>query len=386
MQDSNVSQTTVAEVVPGNETTQPVSTQEQESGKKLSGLERLIEEAKNIQTGQTKSQVESEVENKEPEPKPEEVPPPAETIDEQKTDDKSPMDGGEPNVPFKKWEEMSQPEVIEKAKKFQSAADKAKAELAKLQKGLAERDNILQTIYKDPISAFKQIAPELLDVLDLQQPIPATLQRWQESVLKPELKQMFPNLVDDDWKPDSNEVFEPGSPTNYFFTHSEDKRKELEQRQNMSVQQRQQSEQTNHEMEQVVVERNLEDKKYVMETFGFTDEQMMAYAKRFDEMTAKVDPNDPYPATHPFRVQNLMKAAFFDELSDIKVQKAVNEAVNKLHQEYKMKGMTLPQKPMPVDVTKINTQSIQTTQPAIRPNNGTIMNRIINQATTINRG
>jgi hypothetical protein len=378
MQDSNVSQTTVAEVVPGNETTQPQAIQEQESGKKVSGMERFIEQVKNIQIGPAKDQVESKVENQEPTPAVEEIPPPT-TTDEPKTDDKLPQDGSEPNVPFKKWEEMSQPEVIEKAKKFQSAADKAKAELAKLQRGLAERDNILQTIYKDPIGAFKQIAPELSDVLDLQQPIPATLQRWQESVLKPELKQMFPNLVDDDWQPDQNELFIPGSPTNYFFTHSEDKRKELEQRQHMSVQQRQQSEQTNHDMEQIVVERNLEDKKYVMETFGFDDEQMMAYAKRFDEMTAKIDPNDPYPATHPFRVQNLMKSAFFDELSDIKVQKAVNDAVNRLHQEYKMKGMTLPQKQMPVDVTKINTQSIQTTQPKTLPSNGTVMNRFFNQ-------
>jgi len=383
MQDSNVSQTTVAEVVQGNEIPQPETKQEPESGKKLTGLERLINEAKNIQIGPAKNQVESKVEDQEPTPKVEEIPSPAETPEEPKTDDKSLLESGEPNIPFKKWEEMTQPEVIEKAKKFQSAADKAKSELTKLQKGLAERDNILQTIYKDPINAFKQIAPELSDVLDLQQPIPATLQRWQESVLKPELKQMFPNLVDDDWQPDQSELFIPGSPTNYFFTHSEDKRRELEQRQNMSVQQRQQSEQINHEMEQIVVERNLEDKKYIMETFGFNDEQMMAYAKRFDEMTAKIDPNDPYPATYPFRVQNLMKAAFFDELSDIKVQKAVNEAVNRLHQEYKMKGMTLPQKQMPVDVTKINTQTVQTPQPTMRPNNGTIMNQVINQASTI---
>ncbi|MFA5014279.1 MAG: hypothetical protein WC549_01880 [Actinomycetota bacterium] len=346
MSEDILSPATGTEVTQGNENAQPAGSDVQEGGKTIPGgatsfINRFIQES----SDEIKDESKVEDENKGEEVKTPETKTTTEEV-------KSP-EGGEAAPPFKKWEEMNQSELIDKAKTFQSRYDKTKAELDKLASALNEREEILRTIFQDPVEAFKKIAPELTDVLELNRPIEKTLESWQQAVLLPELQKEFPNVVTEDWQPDPSEMYNPMSPTYKFITKTMDKDKELRNRQAMAAEQRVQNETVSREMEQVVIKNNLDDKKYLIDQFGLTEQQLQDFAAKYDQMVAQTDPNNPYPEWHPNRIKNIIKATFFDDIMAVKVEKAVNEAVNKVHQEYKLKGITIPGKQMPVDVTQI---------------------------------
>ena len=44
---------------------------------------------------------------------------------------------------------------------------------------------------------------------------------------------------------------------------------------------------------------------------------------------------------------------------NIKINQAVTDAVNKVHQEYKLKGVSVPGKNMPVDITSVSTKNTE---------------------------
>lgn len=357
MPNDNLSQEAPQPEIQGNDVDQPViQEEEQNSGNNVTGLNSILSQfvqgqkdensndrkVENADEVKNDKPVEGESDNKQPEPQPEQ---------------KSP-EGGEANPPFKKWEDMNQSELIDKAKSFQSRYDKTKADYDKMVTALQEREQMLNTIFQNPIEAFKQIAPELADVLSVDEPITSSVLKWQESVLLPELQKKYPNVVDENWTPDSIEAMRPGTPSYEFQRATYAKQNELEQRRDMALQQRQQSEKISKEMEQLVIENNMKDRNYLLNDFGMTEDQLKTYAQRYDEMVAK-SANDPYPDWHPNRTKNIIKSVFFDEIMEAKVQKAVAEAVGKVHNEYRMKGMSIPKGDIPVDITSVKSSDAQ---------------------------
>lgn len=343
--------------IQGNDSGQPeIQEEEQKSGNTVTGLSSILSQfvqgQKDENSNDRKVENADEVKNDKPvegEPNNQQPEPPAEP--------KSP-EGGEPNPPFKKWEDMNQSELIDKAKSFQSRYDKTKADYDKVLTSLQEREQMLNTIFQNPVEAFKQIAPELADVLSIEEPVTATVLKWQENVLLPELQKRYPNVVDENWTPDSLEAMRPGTPSYEFQRATYAKQNELENRRAMAHQQRAQSEKMNEDMQRIAVENNAKDRNYLLNDFGLSQEQLEGYAKKYDEMVEK-SANDPYPDWHPNRIRNIIKSVFFDEIMESKVQKAVAEAVGKVHNEYKMKGLSLPKNDVPVDITSVKSSDAQ---------------------------
>ena len=363
MSNDSVSLETQTPKIQGNDASQPeIKEEESSSGKVVTGLNSILSQF--VQEQKNENSDEGEVKSKD-ETKTDETVKTVQDIVEQsevkplpetKPEKKSP-EGGEQNPPFKKWEEMNQSELIDKAKAFQSRYDKTKVDLDKTVKALEEREKMLNTIFQNPVEAFKQIAPELADVLSVDEPVTTTVLKWQENVLMPELQRKFPNVVDENWTPDSLEAMRPGTPSYEFQRATYAKQNELEQRHESAARQRQQSEQINKEMEKVAVENNLRDRDYLLNDFGLSQEQLVNYAKRYDELVEK-SANDPYPEWHPNRIRNIIKSVFFDEIMESKVQKAVAEAVGKVHNEYRLKGLSLPKGDVPVDITSIKSDDV----------------------------
>ena len=254
---------------------------------------------------------------------------------------------------------MTPSELIEKAKNFQSRYDKTKAEFDKLSSALNEREEMLRTIIQNPIDSFKKIAPEYSDIFELNRPIEKSVQNWQETVLLPELQKEFPNIVMEDWTPDSSEMANPLSPTYKYLTRTMQKEIELRNRHEMAAQQRAETENLSKEMETVVVQQNMEDKHYLMNNYGLNETQIQEFAKKYDDMVAQTDPKNTYPDLHPNRVKNIIRSVFFDDIMNIKINQAVTDAVNKVHQEYKLKGVSVPGKNMPVDITSVSTKNTE---------------------------
>ncbi len=363
----------VNSVEQGNGASQPEQPiQQNQSGETVQEMNPIFSHFKdilgdNVSENQTENQTENQSQVVQPQEQAQEQP-----QEQQREEEKSSAPDGEPSAPFKKWEEMTQEELIERAKFFQSRADKTKAEYDKILSALNEREEILRTIYNNPIEAFKRIAPEFSDILDLNQPIESAVASWQQKVLIPQLKQEYPNIVDDDWQPDPMDMMNPQSPTYKYVTRTMEKEKELRIRQELAEQQRLNEEKMSKEMEQVVLQNNLKDKEHLTKELGLTEDQLKEFAKRYDEMVAKSG-NEIYPDWHPNRIKNIIKSVFFDEIVNIKVQNAVKEAVEKVHQEYKMKGVTIP-KNMPVDVTSIPNKNVSNNGNQV--NNGTVFSTL----------
>lgn len=381
----NQSQISTQEIVnQGNENTQPDNNVNVDGGNsvKESSIfnhfnDLFKEESKpeeNITTPADQSQTEQLVENKENT----NTEKPAETETPGEDSDKSKLpQGSEHTTPFKKWEEMTPEELIEKAKFFQSRADKAKAEYEKTKAALQEQEEILKIIYQNPIEAFKQIAPEYKDILELNQPIESSLAKWQKNYLLPELKKEYPDVVDDTWEPDLTEFANPQSPSYKFITRTMEKERELREKEKMSEFQRNNMEQINSAMEQYVVKQNLEDKKYLIENMGIPEDMLKEFAMKYDKMVNETPPDNVYPEWHPNRVRNIIKAVFFDDIVNYKIQKAVKDAVDKVHQEYRLKGVSIPNKQMPVDVTSVPVQNTNNINQNNNKRDGTVFSALL---------
>lgn len=356
MNEDNLSQQTAEIEDQGNEKTQPETTA-QDSGKSATGAASIMSQFIQEPTSENQSKVE---EPTVPEKTTGEAGTESNPTEESKsTEEIKPPVVGETTVPFKKWEEMTPSELIEKAKNFQSRYDKTKAEFDKLSSALNEREEMLRTIIQNPIDSFKKIAPEYSDIFELNRPIEKSVQTWQETVLLPELQKEFPNIVMEDWTPDPSEMANPLSPTYKYMTRTMQKENELRNRHEMAAQQRAETENLSKEMETVVVQQNMEDKHYLMNNYGLNETQIQEFAQKYDDMVAKTDPKNTYPDWHPNRVKNIIRSVFFDDIMNIKINQAVTDAVNKVHQEYKLKGVSVPGKNMPVDITSVSTKNTE---------------------------
>lgn len=358
MNENNLSQQTAEIEDQGNDKNQPETTA-QDSGKSATGaasiMSQFIQEPTNENQNQSKVEEPTVPEKTTGETGTESNP----TEEPKSTEEIKPPAAGETTVPFKKWEEMTPSELIEKAKNFQSRYDKTKAEFDKLSSALNEREEMLRTIIQNPIDSFKKIAPEYSDIFELNRPIEKSVQNWQETVLLPELQKEFPNIVMEDWTPDPSEMANPLSPTYKYMTRTMQKESELRNRHEMAAQQRAETENLSKEMETVVLQQNMEDKHYLMNNYGLNETQIQEFAKKYDDMVAQTDPKNTYPDWHPNRVKNIIRSVFFDDIMNIKINQAVTDAVNKVHQEYKLKGVSVPGKNMPVDITSVSTKNTE---------------------------
>lgn len=294
---------------------------------------------------------------------------------------------------------------MQKYNRLQSERDK---EIQKYKKFLGENPDVAKVnefvnlLREDPIKAFSKFKDDLelpdpdriIGSLQVANDISSKVAEFQKKELIPKIIKKFKLADAEDFVYDPEEAYTPGTASYEFRVATEKKEKqiisELEEEEKKaselvnSIQEERQKqiiELKNTLFPELKISDNMSDKEKeaIKESNVRREQEFIDMLNHIDNMFIKLkETKSLSPDVNPFAISTIFKGVHFDKL----VNKAVQEAVDKVHQEYKSKGLYLSkdEKSKPTDVNNIQKQA-----PSIPENGKRIsplvrsINRVINK-------
>jgi len=276
----------------------------------------------------------------------------------------------EPSTLNAKLEDLTQEQLIEEIKKNQRLVSERVNEVNALKTEVEKFKSNGNTVTNDP--ELKQFIDELktnpagawdkyrskfdLPDKDLLSASLSTnpekqLKAWQETELKPNIEKKF-GLEKGEFEVVKEDLYEPGTPSYAFRKATEAKEREQER----SIAATRQSE---SQMLEQIKAQQIKDIKFIAENDLDGDlEKAEALFNELNTLPLKVVNGEIPPEQSPYAIRNILRGVFYDRLmADVKAKTEAN-----LIKQFNEKGMYLPDKEMPVDLTKL-----KTTQPNTPP-------------------
>jgi hypothetical protein len=238
----------------------------------------------------------------------------------------------------------------DEVKKWQSRYDK---DMAQLKKELETSQNRIKDYDDNPIVALKKYHPQVLENLEAVADPDAFLGKWQGTTLIQEMKTKFPDKVTDNWTFDPSEAYTAGTPSYFYRIATDEKRSNIINSQKTSKEQEAQVLQT-------YAKQVDEDSKWLKTQYSWDDAAWQTRIAQVDTIHKDILAGKLTPDKHPLSLRNVMRGVFFDELVKAHEQRAAESAVSALKEEYRRKGLVLPEN-APTDANKKSeTQSVNT--------------------------
>lgn len=258
-----------------------------------------------------------------------------------------------------KYELLSHLNDMKKYQRLVAERERAIEELKKQNPNerLAKYEEFIEEMKKDALGAYRKYqkdfdlpdATYFENQLITQGDVQTRLAQWQENDLIPQIEKKY-KIEPGTFVYDPSEAYKAGTPSYEYRIQTEKKEKALlSEYENTQKQQR--------EVLEKIKQQNDADLKYLRETFypdnkyGSAEEADKAFVealKKLDELQAK-NAEGFDPANNLFSLKNIFRGVLFDEL----LERAVNEQVKKIHEEYNSRGMYLPAKDNPTDVNSV---------------------------------
>lgn len=278
-----------------------------------------------------------------------------------------------PQVLNTKLEDLEPPQLIEEVKKNQRLVSERLKEIEALkteletfkangngqQKTQASNPEVEQFINElkiNPASAWDKYRAKFdlpdKDLLSasLSSNPEKQLKAWQETQLKPEIEKKF-NLEKGEFEVVKEDLYEPGTPSYAFRKATEAKEREQEQ----VIANTRQSE---SQMLEQIKAQQIEDIKFIAENdLGGDLEKAEALFNELNALPIKIVNGEVPAERSPYAIRNLIRGVFHDQL----MAQAKAEVENDIIKQFNEKGMYLPDKELPTDITKIKTTQTTTT-------------------------